>query len=107
MHVVRAFSYLSCLKKNLESICCPSYEINKDLCKHSYQGQKTWVLLASSITSDGKVGQSQHNQLGRSEENNAGILHTSVGIMDCRCIRVVRTSFCMKSLGCVRLISDC
>ena len=27
-HVVRAFSYLNYLKKNLESICCPSYEMN-------------------------------------------------------------------------------
>jgi len=27
-HVVRAFSYLNCLKKNVESICCPSYEMN-------------------------------------------------------------------------------
>ena len=34
-HVVRAFSYLNCLKKNLESICCPSYEMNAG----------SWVLI--------------------------------------------------------------
>ena len=27
-HVVQAFSYLNCFKNNLESICCPSYEMN-------------------------------------------------------------------------------
>ena len=37
-HVVQAFSYLNCFKKNLESICFPSYELNAG----SWQA---WVLI--------------------------------------------------------------
>ena len=36
------FSYLNCLKKNLESICCPSYERNAG----SWQA---WVLITSCM----------------------------------------------------------
>jgi len=28
LHALIIFSYLNCFKKNLESICCPSYEMN-------------------------------------------------------------------------------
>jgi len=36
--MVRAFSFLNHFKKNLESICCPSYEMNAG----SWQA---WVLI--------------------------------------------------------------